>query len=209
VVRAAFAAGVVLMLLAALVYPIQATRWRVRMDDRFPDPNAQGAAQVAAGGFTNNGMDFMQKAVYQDDKGTIDLRYDYDAIMWMRNEVVGSPTIIEGQMPLYRWGSRFSIYTGLPTVIGWDWHEKQQRSIIDGAIIDRRLDAVRQIYNSPSPDEALALVKRFRVAYIYIGDVERAFYDQVGLAKFDAMVRAGQLQLVYQNERVKIFQVSE
>jgi uncharacterized membrane protein len=53
------------------------------------------------------------------------------------------------------------------------------------------------------------LLKRFRVAYVYVGDLERAFYDQAGFAKFDAMARAGQLQLVYQNERVKIYKVNE
>ena len=127
----------------------------------------------------------------------------------MRANVAGSPVIVEGNTPLYRWGSRVAIYTGLPTVIGWDWHQKQQRSIVDGAIIDRRLDAVKQIYNTRSADDALAQLKRFRVTYIYVGDVERGFYEAAGLAKFDAMARAGQLQLAYQNDRVKIFKLGE
>ena len=31
---------------------------------------------------------------------------------------MGSPTVLEAQIPEYRWGSRVSIYTGLPTILG-------------------------------------------------------------------------------------------
>ena len=185
------------LIFVGLLYPITATRAKV--NDRYTMGSPSGL----------NGMDFMRTAVYQDRNYDEVLEYDRQAIEWLRANVEGSPVILEGNAPLYHWASRVSVYTGLPTVIGWDWHEKQQRSIIDGAIIDRRLDAVRQMYNSRSADEALALAKRFRVAYIYVGDVERAFYDQAGLAKFDAMARAGQLQLVYQNERVRIYKIVE
>ena len=185
------------LILIGLLYPITATRAKV--NDRYTMGSPAGL----------NGMDFMRTAVYQDRNYDEVLDSDRQGIEWLRANVEGSPVILEGNAPLYHWASRVSIYTGLPTVIGWDWHEKQQRSIVDGAIIDRRLDAVRQIYNSRSPDDALALLKRFRVVYIYVGDVERAFYDRVGLAKFEAMAHAGQLQLEYQNERVKIYMVSE
>ena len=113
----------------------------------------------------------------------------------------------EAHAPLYRWGSRVSVYTGLPTVIGWDWHQKQQRSIIDGAIIDRRIDTVRDIYNTRDLTRALGQLKRFEVRYVYVGDMERAFYEAPGLQKFDAMVTAGMLEVVYSNERVKIYRV--
>jgi uncharacterized membrane protein len=90
-------------------------------------------------------MDYMGQAVYHDRDRELAGKYDHDAIAWLRESINGSPVILEGNAPLYHWGSRVSVYTGLPTVIGWDWHQKQQRSIIDGAIIDRRIDAVRDM----------------------------------------------------------------
>lgn len=188
-------AAFALLFFAGMLYPIFATRAKV--NDRF----------VAGSPPSLNGMDYMDAAVYHDNNRELILKYDREAIEWLRENVDGSPVILEGNAPLYHWASRVSSYTGLPTIIGWDWHQKQQRSIIDGSIIDHRIDAVRAIYNTRDANDALTMLKRFRASYIYVGDVERTFYDAQGLAKFDAMVRAGQLELVYQNERVKIYKV--
>ena len=60
-------------------------------------------------------------------------------IHWLEDNVQGTPTIMEGlsDNPLYHWSNRISIYTGLPDVIGWNWHQKQQRSL-DPYRADRR-----------------------------------------------------------------------
>jgi YYY domain-containing protein len=185
------------LIFIGLLYPVTATRAKV--NDRFTMGSPSGL----------NGMDFLRTAVYPDNNYDQILEYDRQGIEWLRANVAGSPVIVEGNAPLYHWASRVSVYTGLPTVIGWDHHQKQQRSIVDGVIIDRRIDAVRQIYNSRSANDVLPLLHRFRVTYIFVGEVENAFYDKVGLAKFEAMTRAGQLDLVYQNERVKIYKVGK
>jgi YYY domain-containing protein len=204
--RLAFAVGLVVLLLAALVYPIEATRWRVRMDDRFPDASQQGTTLVAAGGTTNNGMAFMQKAVYQDDKGPIELKYDYDAIMWLRNDVAGSPTIIEGYTPLYRWGSRISIYTGLPTVLGWDWHQTQQRGRF-AYLVQERLQDVNTFYSTPDPTVADAILQKYGISYVIVGQVERLYYPAEGIAKFESMA-GHSLEAVYSNPQTIIYHVA-
>ncbi len=183
------------LLATGLLYPIFATRAKV--NDRFVTGDSAGL----------NGMDYMNGAVYYDQGKELPLVFDREAIQWLRENVQGSPVILEGNAGLYHWGNRVSIYTGLPTIIGWDWHQKQQRSIVDGAIIDARLAAVRQIYSARDWNLALEAIIRYRVAYVYIGDMERAFYDAQGLAKFDVMAQGGFLELVYQNERVKIYRV--
>ncbi len=187
--------ALVLLLFAGFLYPVFATRAKV--NDRFVAGSPPGL----------NGMDYMNQAVYADQNQDLPLVYDREAIDWLRENISGSPVILEGNAPLYHWGDRISINTGLPTVIGWDWHEKQQRSIIDGAIIDQRIAEVKTMYDTTDVARALMLMNRFHVSYIYVGDMERAFYDANGLAKFDAMAQHGQLGLVYQNEHVKIYKV--
>jgi len=54
---------------------------------------------------------------------------------------------------------------------------------------------------------ALQLIGELHVSYIYVGQLEHAVYDRAGLAKFDEMVRLGELELVYENERTTIYRV--
>ncbi len=70
------------------------------------------------------------------------------AMLWLMRNVQGSPVILEGQIPEYRWGSRFSIYTGLPTVQGWNWHQRQQRSVVPDAEVQRRVNQVQELYST-------------------------------------------------------------
>ena len=98
-----------------------------------------------------------------------------------------------------------SIYTGFPTVIGWDWHQKQQRSVIPGQLIDRRIENVRLLYNTTDLTEARRLLAQLGVDYIVVGQLERYYYDAGGLAKFEEP--GGPWDIAYQNDQVKIYKV--
>jgi uncharacterized membrane protein len=105
--------------------------------------------------------------------------------------------ILEGVTPGYRWGNRFSVYTGLPAVQGWDWHQKQQRSVVPSTEIDRRLAEVAEMYNTVDLARAEKLLDYYQVEYIIVGELERAYYSREGLAKFDKLVEHGYLELAY------------
>jgi uncharacterized membrane protein len=154
-----------------------------------------------------NGMDYMQRATYSENNQELVLRWDYDAIQWMRANIKGSPVIMEANTGLYRWGNRYSIYTGLPTVIGWDWHTKQQYSLLSGDLIDRRVASVREFYNTPDQARAMEIARRYEVSYVVIGGLERAVYDESGLDKFGAMEQKGVLRKVYDVNKVQIYLV--
>ena len=56
--------------------------------------------------------------------------------------------------------------------------------------------------------EALDIIDKYEVEYVYLGKVERLYYDPAGLAKFDTGLD-GALEQVYQNRDVRIFRVRE
>ena len=178
---------------ACLLYPLTAAPVRIR--DRFENSTSA----------TLDGSAYMRTSVYNDQGEAIELDWDRQAIDWLRANVHGIPAIVEANTPLYRWGARVSIYTGLPTVIGWDWHQKQQRSVLPGPMIDQRIQDVQTIYTGTDLNETTHLLDQYDVQYIYVGPLERIYYAGDGLNKFDQP--SDLWNLVYENEQVKIFQV--
>ena len=106
---------------------------------------------------------------------------------------------------MYRWGGRFTIYTGLPAVIGWDWHQVQQRGDF-GYMVGERAVAVDAFYADPDVDEAQALLRRFDVSYVIVGRLEQLYYPAIGLAKFKSGL-GGVLQPVFENAELTIYRV--
>lgn len=184
------------LFVATMLYPPFAARAKIR--DRF-------SAEDSPRGL--DGMAYMDNARYYDKNQDLLLADDKAAMLWMMQNVQGSPTILEAQTPEYRWGSRFSIYTGLPAVQGWNWHQRQQRSIVPGAEVERRVAAVAEMYNTTDLARARQLLDRYGVTYVIVGQEERAYYTPQGLAKFAELGNQGYLKTVYQGGAVTIYQI--
>ena len=182
-----------LLILSGLVYPVAASR--AKMDDRYVSDSPPGL----------NGMDYMQGATYHENNQEVPLRWDREAIQWLRESINGSPVIMEANTGLYHWGNRYSIYTGLPTVIGWDWHTKQQYSLLPSNLIDYRISLTHEFYNTVDQERAVQIARRYDVSYVIVGGLERAVYNANGLNKFDQAEEFW--RLVYQNEQVRIYEV--
>ena len=194
--RGAWAVGLVVLLLGASVYPVFGTR--ARLADRF-------YGQVTP--MTLDGTAYVEGTVYRDHEGDIDLEADFDGIRWLRENVQGSPVVLEGHTPTYRWGSRISVYTGLPTVVGWKWHQEQQRWDYRHQV-GLRIEDVERLYSTAGRQEALSLLRKYEVSYIYVGPLERLYYPARGLDKFERMVGAG-LDRVFQTDQVSIYRVTD
>ncbi len=124
-------------------------------------------------------MSYMPYPIYSDVGREFSLQEDYRAILWLQDHAQGSPVIVEANTPEYRWGSRFTIYTGLPGVLGWNWHQRQQRAVGgDQVVIDRALD-INDFYLTRSADEAVAFLERYDVTYVIVGQLERAYFETV------------------------------
>jgi uncharacterized membrane protein len=147
---------------------------------------------------TLDAMTFMNYAHYDDFGQRLDLSEDYRAIRWMQDNVQGSPVIVEANCPEYRWCTRFTIYTGLPGVVGWNWHQRQQR-VFTSTQVQSRVDEVGAFYNNTDIESVRKFLKIYDVRYIILGQLERAAYTPEGIAKFEqfeglywrAMYRAG------------------
>ncbi|MCX8026049.1 MAG: hypothetical protein N3A60_12680, partial [Thermanaerothrix sp.] len=143
---------------------------------------------------------------YWEGEHILDLSQDYRAIRWMQENVKGSPVIVEANVPEYRWGNRFTIYTGLPGVVGWNWHQRQQRALLPDTWVTERVVAVASFYNTTDLQEAKRFLERYRVSYVIVGQLEKAVYQAEGLAKFEA--QEGRLwRRVYYDADTAIYQV--
>jgi YYY domain-containing protein len=163
-------------------------------------------------GLTLNGMAFMEHAVITDgpdgEMQEISLKGDYHAIRWMHRTIAGSPVILEGLgRREYLWANRVSIYTGLPSVVGWRWHQVQQRAGIGGEVVNRRRADVDDCYSTTDIARAQEILDRYGVRYVYVGGYERAYYDQRGLDKFVQMVEHGLLKVAYDAHGVRLYEV--
>jgi len=164
----------IFLVAAAALYPILASY--AKIEDRI----AEDAPH------TLDGMTYMQYATYHDEGAELDLSEDYNAIRWMQDNVIGSPVIVEGNQVEYHWGTRYTIYTGLPGVVGWNWHMRQQRTIVPHDWIYERVDGVHEFYRTEDIHWASDFLARYDVSYIIVGQFERAKYPGPGLDKFPA-----------------------
>jgi YYY domain-containing protein len=184
------------LFIATMLYPPFAARAKIR--DRF-------SAEASPRGL--DGMAYMDRAQYFDNGRDLLLSDDKAAMLWLMGNVEGSPTILEAQIPEYRWGSRFSVYTGLPAVQGWNWHQRQQRSVVPSLAVERRVNHVQEIYNTSDLARARDLLDHYGVRYIIAGEQERAYYNEGGLAKFGQLEAEGYLRTAYQGGAVTIYEI--
>ena len=155
-----------------------------------------------------NGLDYMQWSAYCDQGYYIPLKYDYEAIRWMQDNIQGSPVIVETNTVEYRLGSRYTINTGLPGVVGWNNHQRQQRGVVvSDTLVTKRVEDIGLFYSTLDETEAQAFLKKYEVSYIVVGLYEMAYYPPEGLAKFERMEDAGVLEAVYQNDGAVIYEV--
>lgn len=183
------------LVILGLVFPLRATP--ARLLDRF-DTNA------------NNGLDGYawltpdrQMSTYEGFD--IKLGDDIGLIEWLRDNVEGSPTIVEAIGESYTWHGRVTVMTGLPAVIGWNWHQRQQRTVYSQAV-DRRWSGVDQFYNIPDVNLAESFLRTYDVTYVIVGSTERSRGQQV---VFDMFATMDVLTPVFDDGVSKIYEVDK
>lgn len=175
---------------------------RARLDARF-----------AGSEYGLDGLAYLDVGIYHEDAGTpdsaddrlIELRDDEPLIRWLRNNVEGSPVVVEAVGPNYHWTGRISVNTGLPAVIGWDWHQQQQRLTYGGLIAERRNDT-QQFYRQASVDSAETYLRKYNVRYVVVGTEELIYGSPEGIARLD---KVPALTAVFRDGSYAIYEVDQ
>ncbi len=129
---------------------------------------------------------------------------DYAAIQWLNRNASDARVVLEASGGSYdRDGAgRYSMSTGIPTLLGWDGHEAQWRGRAYGDMATGRTEAIEAIYRTATANELDSLLNRWGVDYIVVGQLERNKYrlQPTALTRLD---RA--LDLVYDQDGVRIY----
>lgn len=192
----------VLVFVAAL-FPVMAVRGRSydRMSWNVP--------------LTLNGLDYLQYVdnhmlTYTTD--VVSLVDDYAMIRWLQENVQGTPYIIEGRTPAseYSWTGRIAINTGLPGVLGWRFHQTQQRTFPSMSdLINQREANIKHFYNTADIQQAVSILNFYDVLYVIVGTLERSQSSSEGLAKLTVMERRGLLNKAFEQGDATIFEVNK
>lgn len=186
-------AGLLVLLASSLIYTGLGTGARIA--DRFSD-----------GPFTLDGTAYLNSAVHVEEGQLLHLRSDLAGIRWLEDNVRGSPVVLEAHHEQYHWSARISSHTGLPTVIGWPWHQIQQRNAYSATISQRARD-VAEMYNSTDLERTRLLLDLYQVEYVVVGELERAYYSAHGIEKFELMVQKGLALLAFDGEGMNIYRI--
>jgi YYY domain-containing protein len=112
---------------------------------------------------------------------------DWAAIQWLNEKAKNDSIILEGSRGAY-WvegrSSRFSMATGLQTLMGWDNHEAQWRGNYFVNVSGRQED-IKTIYQIKDWKTTEDLLNKYQVRYVIVSSLELNWYRPVYTAKFD------------------------
>ena len=117
------------------------------------------------------------------------------AMLWLRSAPDG--VVAEAIGGQYSEFARISIYTGLPTVLGWPGHEGQWR---DTALQGSRQQDIEMLYSTPNWVIARDIVRQYQIRYVVVGGLERTAYRVIE-EKFNSFMKP-----VFQQGNITIYE---
>ncbi len=128
-------------------------------------------------------------------------KYDYGAIKWINENLDEIAAIVEAPGErMYTGLSRISIFTGMPTLVGWAYQVGQQSG--RHGEINEAQNLVNKIYTLEDPEETKNLLKEKKIKYVYLGSIEKNLYPKAQ-EKFEKIGKA-----VYQNEGAVLYKIN-
>ena len=119
---------------------------------------------------------------------------DAEAITFLRT-LPGSHILVEATGDDYQYTSRVSSFTGVPTIIGWQFHEYMWRGDNPKGWYGQRSKDIQTIYEDP--DQTIRLMNQYKADLLYVGPVEHE--------KYAVLLPLEGLQELYRNRDVTIY----
>jgi len=185
------------LIFAIMVYPLAAT---TRKAHGFIDIFRQQWVGTAEK-LTLNGLEFVKRVNPADAA----------AIRFLNDHIPGQPCLVEFVGGRYEgWSSRYSIFTGIPALMGWDEVDEWVGARL-GNDIQKRRSASHLIFQTNDSSLAKKYLDAYGVRLVIVGMAEKygphlnknypvKNYPTEGLAKF-----ASFLPLIYKNPEVEIY----
>lgn len=157
---------------------------------------------------TLDGNRFLRSIVIPTRNGSIDAIEDTALIYWMRRELQGYPVIAEWYTSEYAWNSRIAVQTGLPSVVGWANHMRQQYSEMV-PIIQERISDIQLLYNATDSAEIRRIIEKYDIDYIVVGKLELREGNPMTIGMMALMVSSGDLEIAFQSGETILYRVNE
>jgi uncharacterized membrane protein len=125
----------------------------------------------------------------------------FGAVNWLNKNVAGQPVILEAPGDSYTEFNIISSYTGLPTVSGWFVHEWLWRG--DSSFPQQRVSDINLIYTSDDENLTKALLDKYKVVYVIIGDQELQKFPNINEIKFEHLAK-----LVFSVKDLRMYKVN-
>ena len=106
-------------------------------------------------------------------------------IQWLKENAGTDDRIVEAVGDSYSEHGRISSSTGIPTVLGWTFHEEQWRG--SRKLFEGREEDVRALYQTANLEEAKGILDKYKINYVIVGPREMAKYGNDGLGKFEQL----------------------
>jgi len=165
---AAWSAAAAVLVALALAYPVMAVWDRTqgfRLVQLRAAPEAGGGLGPWLASLSLDGLRYWETS-YSGDR---------EAARWLAQNAPPGARLLEASGGSYSHAGRMAMATGLPTVLGPDWHEIQWRGS-DALVAPRRAD-VEAFYRGTLDEEGMrAVLDRYDVRYVVLGDLEASTY---------------------------------
>ena len=106
-------------------------------------------------------------------------------IQWLKENARVDDRIVEAVGDSYSDYGRIASSTGIPTVLGWKFHEEQWRG--SRKPFEGREEDVSALYQTTNLEEARRILDKYQINYVIVGPREMTTYGRDGLSKFEQL----------------------